>query len=263
VPTAVATRPGSPLAGPARVLVLLDRPLLVALVTLTLSHCACVIRATATAAQSAILLAEWKPHLAILDMDLEGRRVMDQIRVGAGGTRLPVIGLVRRGDLQTRLAAFECGADDIVSVPFAPEELLARVLEVLRRSYGDGVTFQPVIKMGDLDLDILNRTVRTGTVTLHLTSLEQNLLYLLAANPGRVITREEILDTLWGVDHVAASSVVDRQIRNLRARLQHDLGRPRYIVTVPGRGYQFLPTFADISQPCGDAESGAVPDSVN
>ena len=127
-------------------LVLLDRPLVVALVTLTLTHCACVIHATATAAQSAILLAEWQPHLAILDMELEGRQVMDQIRGGAGGTSLAVIGLVRRGDLQTKLLTFECGADDIVTVPFAPEELLARVLAVLRRSYGDDcVTFLPTV----------------------------------------------------------------------------------------------------------------------
>jgi DNA-binding response OmpR family regulator len=176
-------------------------------------------------------------------MDLDGRQAMQQIRVTAGGTRLAIIGLTRRGDLKTKLAAFEYGADDIVTIPFAPEELLARVLALLRRSYGDPVTFMPVIKLGDLDIDILNRTVRAGPSELHLTSLEQSLLYLLAANPGRVITREEILDTLWGVDHVAESSVVDRQIRNLRARLQDDWRQPRFIDTVPGRGYRFLPTF--------------------
>lgn len=75
------------------------------------------------------------------------------------------------------------------------------------------------------------------------------MLYLLAANAGRVVTREEILDTLWGVDYVAESNVVDRQIRNLRARLQNDWRQPRFIATVPGRGYRFLPTFS---------ESGAV-----
>ncbi len=123
---------------------------------------------------------------------------MQQIGVTAGGTRLAIIGLTRRGDLKAKLAAFDCGADDIVTIPFAPEELLARVLALLRRSYGDPLTFMPVIKLGDLDIDILKRTVRAGTSELHLTSLEQSLLYLLAANPGRVITREEILDTLWG-----------------------------------------------------------------
>jgi two-component system response regulator RstA len=87
--------------------------------------------------------------------------------------------------------------------------------------------------------------VRAGTSNLHLTSLEQSLLYLLAANAGRVLSREEILDTLWGVDYVAESNVVDRQIRNLRARLQNDWRAPRFIATVPGRGYKFVTTSAD------------------
>src|SRR5439155_25952846 len=162
-----------------------------------------------------------------------------------GGMRLPVIGLTRRGDLKTKLAAFEAGGDDILTIPFAPEELLARVIALVRRTYSDAVTFTPVIKLGELEIDILNRTVRAGTSELHLTSLEPSLLYLLAANAGRVVTREEILDTLWGVDYVAESNVVDRQIRNLRARLQDSWRQPRYIATVPGRGYRFLARFAD------------------
>jgi DNA-binding response OmpR family regulator len=133
--------------------------------------------------------------------------------------------------------------DDILTVPFAPEELLARVIAVLRRSYGAAVTFTPVIKIGGLEVDILNRTVRAGTSELHMTALEQSLLYLLAANAGRLVTREEILDTLWGVDYVVESLIVDRQIRSLRARLQDDGRKPRFIAAVPGRGYRFLPAF--------------------
>src|SRR5438128_8977113 len=240
---AVATQSAGRPAGPARVLALLDRPLLVALVKLTLSHCACAIRATATAAESATLLTEWQPHLAILDMDLEGQRVMQQIGVTAGNTRLAVLGLTRRGDLKTKLAALEWGADDILTIPFAVEELLTRVIRLLRRSYSDTLTFTPVIQLGELEIDSLNCTVRAGTSQQQLPPLEQSLLYLLAANAGRVVTREEILDTLWGADYVAEGSVVDRQIRNLRARLQNDWKRPRFIATIPGRGYRFLPTF--------------------
>ena len=155
--------------------------------------------------------------------------------------RLPVIGLTRRGDLKTKLTAFETGVDDILSIPFAPEELLARVIALVRRSYSEPVTFTPVIKLGELEIDILNRTVRAGPTKLNLTSLEQSLLYLLAANAGRVVTREEILDSLWGVDYVAESNVVDRHIRNLRALLKDDWRQPRFIATMPGRGYQFLP----------------------
>ena len=91
----------------------------------------------------------------------------------------------------------------------------------------------------------LHRSVRVGTAELHLTALEQSLLYLLAANAGPTVTRDEILDGLWGPDFVAGSNVVDRQVRNLRTRLRDDWRRPRFIATVPGRGYRFVPTVRD------------------
>ena len=100
-----------------------------------------------------------------------------------------------------------------------------------------------MIRVGDLEIDILHRIVRIGTAELRLTALERSLLYLLAANAGRVIRREEIL-ALWGPDHVADSNVVDRQVRNLRALLQDDWRRPRFIATAPG-GYRFLPMPSD------------------
>jgi DNA-binding response OmpR family regulator len=91
--------------------------------------------------------------------------------------------------------------------------------------------------------------VHNGVVELHLTSLEQSLLYLLAANAGRVVTRGEILDTLWGTDYVAESNIVDRQIRNLRARLRDNWRAPRFIATVPGYGYKFLASFGTHGSP--------------
>jgi DNA-binding response OmpR family regulator len=229
-------------------MLVIERPMLAELIKLTLNHGVYTTRAVSSLAQVETTLSQWQPHLVVLDMDLDGMQVLTMLRAkdgGGSGGRLPVIGLTRRGDLRTKLAAFEAGVDDILTVPFAPEELLARVIALVRRAYSDAVTFTPVIKIGELEIDILKRTVRAGTSELHLTSLEQSLLYLLAANAGRVVTREEILDTLWGVDYVAESNVVDRQIRNLRARLQNDWRDPRFIATVPGRGYRFLPTFTD------------------
>ena len=102
--------------------------------------------------------------------------------------------------------------------------------------------FVPVIRFGELEIDILHRRVRVDGQDLHLTPLELSLLYLLAANPGRVLTRDEILDHLWGGDYAAGSNVVDRQIRTLRAKLHDDWRRPRYIATVPGKGYRFVPS---------------------
>src|SRR5205807_3801378 len=132
--------------------------------------------------------------------------------------------------------------DDLLTVPFSPEELLARALAVMRRTYHTAIAFTPTIRLGELEIDILNRRVRAGTSDLHLTPLEQNLLYLLAANAGRLLTRDEIMDSLWGVDYLADSNVVDRHIRNLRAKLQNSWRRPRYIATIPGQGYRFIPT---------------------
>jgi DNA-binding response OmpR family regulator len=227
-----------PRNGRTRVLVLLDRPLLVALVTLTLSHCACVVRSTTTAAESVALLREWQPHVAILDMDLDGRLIMAQIAVTPDGIRPAVIGLTRRGDLKNKLAALESGVDDTLTTPFPIDELVARVIGLLRRTYSDTLTFTPVIRVGELQLDILNSTLVAGTAPAQrLTPLEQSLLYLLAANSGQVLTREQILDTLWGADYVVESSVVNRHIRSLRPKLQ----RPGAIVTAPGRGFKFTP----------------------
>jgi DNA-binding response OmpR family regulator len=237
-----------PARGPARVLVVLEKPMIAELIKLTLNHGVYSTRVVATTDEVESIVSDWQPHLVVLDMDLDGTRIIALLSARTGG-RMPVIGLTRRGDLRNKLAAFEAGVDDILTVPFAPEELLARVIALLRRSYSDAVTFTPVIKIGELEIDILKRTVRAGTSELHLTSLEQSLLYLLAANAGRVVTREEILDTLWGVDYVAESNVVDRQIRNLRARLQNDWREPRFIATVPGRGYRFLPTFTESAGP--------------
>jgi DNA-binding response OmpR family regulator len=227
----------------------LDRQTMVDMIRLTLNHGVYTTRVASTAAAGTQTVNDWHPHLVIFDADLDGQQLIEHLP--AGGTRLPTIALTRRGDLRTKLAAFDWGVDDILTIPFAPEELLARVVALLRRSYSDAVTFTPVIHLGDLEIDILNRTVRVGHSELHLTSLEQSLLYLLAANAGRVVTREEILDTLWGVDYVAESNVVDRHILNLRARLQNDWKRPRFIATIPGRGYRFLPTMSADTQSAG------------
>jgi DNA-binding response OmpR family regulator len=237
-----------PLSGPARVLVMVEQPLLAEVIKLTLNHGVFVTREATDVPQATVALDEWQPHLAVIDMDLSGTELVPRIvrSDGSGGAqRTPVLGLTRRGDLRTKLAAFEQGVDDIMTVPFSPEELLARVLVITRRSYGEAVPLIPAIRLGELEIDILHRRVRAGSSELHLTGLEQSLLYLLAANAGRVVTRDEILDALWGVDYAAESNVVDRHVRNLRAKLQNDWRKPRFIATVPGKGYRFVPTFSD------------------
>jgi two-component system, OmpR family, alkaline phosphatase synthesis response regulator PhoP len=234
---------GSRLRSPARAVIAIAQPVLAEVVKLALNHGEYSTRVTRTLKETLATLGEWRPHLIVLDMDTIGAvalgRLVDNTSESA---RLPLVALTRRGDLKTKLAAFEAGVDDILVVPFSPEELVARILAVMRRTYREAVVFTPVLRLGDLEIDILNRRVRAGQTELHLTSIEQSLLYLLAANAGRLLTRDEILDHLWGTEYVAESNVVDRHIRNLRIKLQNHSRRPRYIATVPGRGYRFVPT---------------------
>jgi DNA-binding response OmpR family regulator len=226
---------------------MVEQPLIVEVIKLTLNHGVYVTREARGVPEATTLLGSWQPHLAVIDMDIGGDRLLQHLAsADAGGqTRTPVLALTRRGDLRTKLAAFEQGVDDIMTIPFSPEELLARVLVITRRALGQSVTFNPVLKLGEIEIDILHRQVRAGTSELHLTGLEQSLLYLLAARAGQVVTRDEIIDTLWGVDYVSESNVVDRHVRNLRAKLQNDWRKPRFIATVPGKGYRFIPTFSD------------------
>lgn len=230
---------------PARALLVIDQPVLAEVVKLALNHGRYTTRVAETMDVASTTLSEWQPHLAILDMDIAGSAILDQLRPAEQAGHIPVIALTRRGDLKSKLAAFERGVDDILAVPFSPEEFVARTLAVMRRAYREAVEFRPVLRLGDLEMDILNRRVRAGGAELHLTALEQSLLYLLAANAGRLLTRDEILDNLWGADYVAGSNIVDRHIRNLRAKLQSHSSQAQYIATVPGRGYRFVPTTAD------------------
>lgn len=233
-------------AASPRVLVVIDQPLLAQYVTLALNHGISLTQVVQNTEEAMAALASWRPHLVVVDMDLAYGAILERLGYTAPTTtRIPVIALTRRGDLQTKLTAFDHGVDDILTVPFSPEELVARVLAVMRRTYHETVAFTPVLQLGDLEIDILNRLVRVHGKDLHLTSIEQSLLYLLAANAGRLLSRNEIMDQLWGSDYVAESNVVDRHVRNLRIKLQNGWKQPRYIATVPGRGYRFVATAAE------------------
>ena len=194
-------------------------------------------------------MADWKPHLLLVDIDLEAGAAMQLIDEARAGELIGVIALTRRSDLRGKLDAFERGADDYIGVPFVPDDLVARARAVIRRTHGRVGDLVPRLRIGDLEIDVLNRRVLAGDHELHLTSLEQALLYLLAANAGTVLTREQILDSLWGTDFVIESNVVDRHVRALRAKLQNDWHKPRYIETVPRSGYRFVASETEENPP--------------
>ena len=232
-----------------RALVLHDRELVINLIELTLNHGLFVVRATSALAEAEAILDAWRPHLAVIDMDHDASTAL-MGRIGATNSMTrsvtPVLGLTRRGDLRTKLKAFELGVDDILTVPFSPEELLARSIVITRRASGSERPIVPAIRLGEMEIDIVSREVRAGESVVHLSAIEQSLLYLLASRAGRVVTRDEILDAIWGTDFVSESNIVDRHVRSLRVKLQNDYRHPRFIATVPGRGYRFIPTFSNL-----------------
>lgn len=225
--------------GAMRVLVVVDDPALANVIELTFRHGNYTRRLTETVGEARAAITDWAPHVLLVDIDIEDRTALDLIDEVRTQERVAVIALTRRSDLRGKMEAFDRGADDYIGVPFVPDDLVARMHAVIRRTHGEAGKMVPRVRIGDLEIDVLNRRVYAGTTELHLTSLEQALLYLLAANAGTVLTREKILDALWGTDFVVESNVVDRHVRSLRAKLQNDWRRPRYIETVPGTGYRF------------------------
>jgi len=237
-----------------RALVLHEQPLVVDLIELTLNHGLFVVRAARRLAEAEAILAAWRPHLSVVDMDHDESTALLR-RLGASNTlrpsRAPVLGLTRRGDLPTKLKAFDLGVDDILTVPFSPEELLARAIVITRRASGSDLPIVPTITLGEIEIDIVHRQVRAGDSVIHLSGIEQSLLYLLASRAGRVVSRDEILDAIWGTDFMAESNLVDRHIRSLRSKLQDDYRHPRFIATVAGKGYRFIPTFSNLGWDSG------------
>ena len=170
-----------------RALILHSRTLVVDLIELTLNHGLFVVQAATTLAEADAILAKERPHLAVIDMDHDDSTAL-LARLGASNTIArsvtPVIGLTRRGDLKTKLHAFDLGVDDILTVPFSPEELLARSIVVSRRALGTDRPIVPTIRLGEIEIDILNRVVHAGDSIIHLSGIEQRLMYLLASRGG-------------------------------------------------------------------------------
>jgi DNA-binding response OmpR family regulator len=182
------------------------------------------------------LFQQEHPHLVLLDLmlpEIDGWEVARQIRA-AGGT--PIIMLTARGDEVDRLLGLGLGADDYITKPFSPREVVARVRAVLRRASGE--TAAEVLSVGDLSLDLARMDVRRGGTPVPLTPTEFRLLAVLARSPGRVFTRLQLIDLVHGHAFEGYERTIDAHIKNLRQKLEPDPHRPRYILTVHGAGYR-------------------------
>ncbi len=188
------------------------------------------------------LARQERPALIVLDLMLPGMDGLDITRILRQDmltAHIPIIMLTARVEETDRLIGLELGADDYITKPFSPRELVARVRAVLRRSEG---ALHPtrIINAGELIIDLERRTVRRGQETIDLTATEFDLLAILASAPGRPFTRAQLLDQLYNTSYTGFDRTIDAHIKNLRRKIEPDPdGPPRFILTVYGVGYKF------------------------
>ena len=185
----------------------------------------------------AIARHEW-PDLVVLDLNLPGIDGLDVCRALRRESAVPIIMLTARVEETDRLIGLELGADDYITKPFSPRELVARVRAVLRRVQG-GVRQPGRIRAGDLEIDLHGHRVTRAGEPVRLTRTEFNLLAVLAQHPGQTFTRAQLLDRLHGVAYEGFDRSVDAHVKNLRRKLEPDPTEPLYVLTVYGVGYRF------------------------
>jgi DNA-binding response OmpR family regulator len=180
-----------------------------------------------------------KPDLMLVDLRLPGMNGMEICRqVRAAQLKTPIIVLSAVGDEIDKVLLLEIGADDYVVKPFGSRELLARIRAVLRRVSGDS---KKVMRFGDVEVDFDRRIVTRRGEAVKLTPSEYNLLAYFLQNPDRPLTRDMILNSVWGYDTYPNTRTVDIHVVKLRQKLEPDPNSPRYFTTVHGVGYRFLP----------------------
>ena len=201
-----------------------------------------------TGPQALSILQSIKPDLIVLDIMLPGvdgfaitrrlRGTADAYPLRAEGD-IPIILLTARGSEIDRVAGLELGADDYVTKPFSPRELVARVKSVLRRSAPPADESQRALQIDDLRIDPRSRTVQAQGKAIALTAKEFDLLYFLMRHPQQVFKRQQLLDRVWGYEFYGYESTVTVHVRRLREKIEPDPGKPRYVRTVWGVGYKF------------------------
>ena len=183
---------------------------------------------------------DWHPDLVVLDLMLPGMDGLEVCRNIRKESSIPIIMLTAKGDETDRIVGLELGADDYMVKPFSPRELVARIKTVLRRSQtGPAPAMGGVLRFDGCSINPESRSVVTDRGPVQLTGKEFDLLFFLASDPGRVFTRDQLMDQVWDFTYAGDISTVTVHIRRLRKKLEADPVKPRYIKTVGGVGYKF------------------------
>jgi DNA-binding response OmpR family regulator len=220
------------------ILVVDDEPQIVQLVRDYLEHGGFKVL-TAADGQSALrAAATLRPDLVILDLGLPSVDGLDVTRALRRSGEVPIIMLTARTEESDKLVGLELGADDYVTKPFSPKELVARVRSVLRRSEAARAPAD-VIRVADVELDLPRMQVTVGKRAVELTQTEFQLLATMARQPGRVFSRAQLLSAVRGVAFESYERAIDAHIKNIRRKIEPDPHNPRYLLTVFGVGYRF------------------------
>jgi len=219
-------------------LVVDDEPDLLELVRVNLANAGFAVTTAATGREALASVRRERPDLVVLDLmlpDMAGTEVCRELRADASTARLPIIMLTARSDEVDRVVGFELGADDYVTKPFSPRELVLRVRAVLRRLAADGDASDTLAK-NDLRLDTARHRCFVAEEEVDLTAKEFELLAHLMSRPGRALTRDQLLDAVWGAEVSVTTRTIDTHLKRLREKLGSagDL-----IETVRGIGYRF------------------------
>ena len=223
-------------AGEPRVLVCDDEPQIVRALKVVLREAGFVVDATASAGEALDAAAVRPPDAAVIDLMLPDGDGIDVCRQLRSWSRMPILVLSAIGDEDQKVAALEAGADDYVTKPFGPRELVARLHAVMRRA-GAAVD-EPTIAVDGLEIDLAARAVRREGAEVHLTPTEYELLRTLVRNRGRLLTHRMLLTEVWGPQYADDTQVLRTHVANLRRKIEPE-GARRFIRTDPGVGYRF------------------------
>src|SRR6202034_395840 len=229
-----------------RVLVVDDEPQIVRALRINLRARSYEVSTAATGVEALDVAAKHPPDLVVLDLGLPGLDGLDVIEGLRGWTTVPIIVLSGRADSTDKVEALDAGADDYITKPFGVEELLARMRAAARR-VGVGEDL-PRIKLGDLTVDLAAKRVTSPgkdgapDEDIRLTPTEWHLLEVLLRNPGKLLSRNQLLTEVWGPGYADATGNLRLYMAQLRRKLEPDSARPRWLITEPGMGYRYQPS---------------------